>query len=95
MTGPMAASGPDDESSPDDEAAEQYRLALTYQEMGMTDDALAALEVAARSPRQRFDAASMLGRLHLEQHRLTQAIEWFERAAGAPAPTADAGRALL
>lgn len=81
--------------SSDEAAAEQYRLALTYQDMGMVDDAIAALEMAARSARQRFDAASMLGRLHLEQQRLSNAVEWFERAAEAPAPTPDAGRALL
>ena len=33
----------------------------------MTDDAIKALEMATRSPRQRFDAASMLGRLYLER----------------------------
>ena len=82
-------------SSNDEEAAEQYRLALTYQDMGMIDDAVSALEAAARSPRQRFDAASMLGRLHLEQQQTGKAVEWFERAAEAPAPTPDAGRALL
>jgi tetratricopeptide (TPR) repeat protein len=81
--------------SSDEAAAEQYRLALTYQEMGMVEDAINALELAARSARQRFDAASMLGRLHLEQQRLNKAVEWFERAAEAPAPTPDAGRALL
>jgi tetratricopeptide (TPR) repeat protein len=84
-----------DRQDADDEAAEQYRLALTYQDMGMIDDAISALEVAARSPRQRFDAASMLGRLHLEQEQTGKAVEWFERAAEAPAPTPDAGRALL
>jgi tetratricopeptide (TPR) repeat protein len=61
----------------------------------MIDDAIVALESAARSTRQRFDAASMLGRLHLEQQSLAKAVEWFERAAEAPAPTVDAGRALL
>jgi tetratricopeptide (TPR) repeat protein len=81
--------------SSEDAAAEQYRLALTYNDMGMVEDAIAALEAAARSPRQRFDAASMLGRLHLEQRALGKAVEWFERAAEAPAPTPDAGRALL
>lgn len=84
-----------DRPSSDEAAAEQYRLALTYQDMGMVEDAIAALEMAARSARQRFDAASMLGRLHLEQQRLGKAVEWFERAAEAPAPTPDAGRALL
>ncbi|HWI20518.1 MAG TPA: tetratricopeptide repeat protein, partial [Vicinamibacterales bacterium] len=81
--------------SSEEAAAEQYRLALTYHEMGMVDDAIKALEGAARSPRQRFDAASMLGRLYLERKDSAHAIEWLERAAEAPAPTPDAGRALL
>jgi len=90
--------GPRDESnrqSSEETPAEQYRLALTYQEMGMADDAIKALEGATRSPRQRFDAASMLGRLYLERKDLAHAIEWLERAAQAPAPTTAAGRSLL
>lgn len=82
-------------ASSEEAAAEQYRLALTYHEMGMVDEAITALEAAARSPRQRFDAASMLGRLYLEGKDAGHAVEWLERAAEAPAPTADAGRALL
>jgi tetratricopeptide (TPR) repeat protein len=82
-------------ASSEEAAAEQYRLALTYHEMGMPEDAIKALESAARSPRQRFDAASMLGRLYLERKDTPHAIEWLERAAEAPAPTPDAGRALL
>ena len=81
--------------STEEAAAEQYRLALTYHEMGMADDAIKALEQAARSPRQRFDAASMLGRLYLDRKDTAHAVEWLERAAEAPAPTADAGYALL
>jgi tetratricopeptide (TPR) repeat protein len=81
--------------SSEEGAAEQYRLALTYHDMGMIDDAIKALEVAAQSPRQRFDAASMLGRLFLERQDTAHAIEWLERAAEAPAQTPDAGRALL
>lgn len=82
-------------ASAEEAAAEQYRLALTYHEMGMAEDAIKALELAARSPRQRFDAASMLGRLYLDRTDTDHAIEWLERAAEAPAPTPDAGRALL
>jgi tetratricopeptide (TPR) repeat protein len=82
-------------ASSEEAAAEQYRLALTYHEMGMPEDAIKALEGAARSPRQRFDAASMLGRLYLERKDSAHAIEWLERAAEAPAPTPDAGHALL
>ncbi len=81
--------------SSEEAASEQYRLAVTYHEMGMTEDAIKALESASRSPRQRFDAASMLGRVYLEQNDMAHAIEWLEHAAEAPAPTADAGRALL
>jgi tetratricopeptide (TPR) repeat protein len=79
----------------DDAASEQYRLALTYRDLGMVEDAVKALEIAARSPRQRFDAAALLGRIYLEQGNRTSAVEWFERAAEAPAPTQDASRALL
>ncbi len=78
-----------------EEAAEAYRLAQTYEEMNMPDDAIKALEQAVRSPRQRFDAASKLGRLYLSRKDHAHAIEWLERAAEAPAPTPDAGRALL
>ena len=59
------------------------------------EPAIKALEQAARSPRQRFDAASMLGRLYMERKDPVHAVEWLERAAEAPAPTPDAGRALL
>ena len=85
-----AVSGSDDEV-----AAEQYGLALTYRELGMLDDAIQALEVAATSPRQRFEAAAQLAELHLERHEVDKALGWYERAAEAPAPSATAGRALL
>jgi tetratricopeptide (TPR) repeat protein len=75
-------------------AAEQLRLALTYRDMGMIDDAIASLERAARSSRQRFEAAALLGRIHMDRGERPRALEWFEQAAEAPAPTAD-GRALL
>ena len=76
-------------------AAEQLRLGLTYRDMGMFDDAIQSLELASRSSRQRFEAASVLGRLQAERGNRAAALEWFERAAEAPAPTVDAGRALL
>ena len=37
----------------------------------------------------------MLGRLYNERGDPSAAIEWLERAAEAPAPSADDGRALL
>jgi tetratricopeptide (TPR) repeat protein len=78
-----------------DQSAQHMKLAETYLEMGMTDEAFAALRTAARSPRQRFQAGAILGRLYRERGDPIQAIEWMERAAEAPAPTTDEGRALL
>lgn len=83
------------QSSDEEAAAEQFGLAVTYKDLGMIDEAITALEEAARSPRQRFDAASMLARLLLDRHQAAEAVEWFERAAEAPAPSDEAGRALL
>lgn len=82
------------DSSP--EVAEQHlKLAATYLEMGMQDDAVKAFQVAARSPRHRFQAAGQLARLFLDRGMSTQAIEWLERAAEAPAPDAESAHALL
>jgi tetratricopeptide (TPR) repeat protein len=77
------------------EAREQLTLARTYLEMSMQDEAIAALTAAARAPAHRFEAASLLGRLYQKRNDLTLAAEWLERAAEAPAPTANQGRELL
>jgi tetratricopeptide (TPR) repeat protein len=84
-------------SAPDDPAktAAPAPRSLDQAFKGMSDDAIKALEQAARAPRQRFDAASTLGRMYLARKENVRAIEWLERAAEAPAPTPDAGRALL
>jgi len=77
-------------------AAEQhYRMALAYEEVGMPAQAIEQLRVAVRSPRRRFEAAALLGRLSLANGRTREAIDWFERAAEAPAPSIDACRRLL
>jgi tetratricopeptide (TPR) repeat protein len=78
-----------------EEAAQHLKLARTYLEMGMPDEAVGSLQTAARSPRYRFEAASTLGRLYRDQQDLPHAIEWLERAAEAPAPGVEDGRALL
>jgi lipopolysaccharide biosynthesis regulator YciM len=70
-------------------------IARTYIEMGLTDEAIPALKTAARSPALRFEAAATLGRLYRQRSEAAPAIEWLERAAEAPAPTVDDGRALL
>lgn len=78
-----------------DQSAQHMKLAETYLEMGLVDEAIAALKTAVRSPRQRFGAGSTLGRLFRERGDPMHAIEWLERAAEAPAPSEEEGRALL
>jgi tetratricopeptide (TPR) repeat protein len=84
------------EAAASPEVAEQhFELAASYIEMGMTDEAINALEVATRSIRHRFRAGALLAKLHLEKGDKAGAIEWFERAAEAPAPTPAAAHQLL
>lgn len=78
-----------------EDAAQQMTLAATYLEMGMEDDAIQSLKRAARSPRHRFEAGTQLARIFKARQDLPQAVEWMEHAAEAPAPSAEAGLALL
>ncbi len=78
-----------------DQSAQHMKLARTYLEMGMLQEATTSLKTAARSPRRRFEAAATLGRLYREHGEITDAIEWLERAAEATVPSPEEGQALL
>lgn len=78
-----------------DTAHEHLKLAHTYLEMGMMEEATSALSAAARSPKYRFEAASTLGRLYLKRGDVARAIEWLERAAEAPAAGTEQAHDLL
>jgi len=78
-----------------DASAQHMTIARAYIEMGLTEEAIPALRTAAKSAVLRFEAASLLGRLHKQRGETADAIEWLERAAEAPAPSVDDGRALL
>lgn len=78
------------------ETAEQhFKLAATFVDMGMQEEAMRALEAAARSPRHRFRAGAMLAKAYLDAGDEVRAIEWYERAVEAPAPSPMAHHALL
>jgi tetratricopeptide (TPR) repeat protein len=77
------------------EESAHLTLARGYLDAGMQDEAIAALRMAARAPADRFEAASLLGRMYLQRDDLPHAIEWLERAAEALAPTDEQGRELL
>jgi tetratricopeptide (TPR) repeat protein len=69
-------------NDPDQELA----TGMAFYTAGQLELAVPRLEAASRTPKHRFTAAAMLGRLHLEKGEAWPAIEWFERAADAPAP---------
>lgn len=76
-------------------AEAKYKEALELHKEGRIDEAIRALHEASKVPRLRFQTASLLGRIYRERKALPQAIESFERAAEAPAPTADEAYLLL
>jgi tetratricopeptide (TPR) repeat protein len=81
--------------SPMDEAEQHYQRALVFRAAGDVDGCIAALEMASRAPRLRFATASLLGRIFRDRGMWPQAVEWFEKAAQAPSPTAAEGHELL
>ncbi len=68
-------------------AESEYRRALALKAAGDLDGCVDALLVATRAPSLRFVAGSLLGRLYKERGQISDAIDWFERAAQAPAPS--------
>jgi tetratricopeptide (TPR) repeat protein len=93
-----------DDIQPRDDAArraalerceQDFRRGVTLLKAGDLEQATGALESASQAPRLRFATASILGRLHRERGAIDKAIEWFEQAAQAPAPTAEDGHQLL
>ena len=78
-----------------DGAEEQMKQGIALRDAGNIDRAIEAFEMASRSPRHRFQASWALGRIYRERDQPQEAIEWFERATQAPAPTPDEGFTLL
>lgn len=82
-------------TSTGDAAEEQMKEGMELRQAGKIDQAIRAFEIASRSPRHRFQASTFLGRIYREKDQMGKAIEWFERASQAPAPSADDGHMLL
>ena len=67
-------------------AEADYTRGMAFRQAGDIDAAIGALQAASRAPTLRFASASELGRLFRERGMIAESIEWFERAAQAPAP---------
>ena len=68
---------------------------LALCDAGQIDFAVPRLEAAFHAPTTRFRAAAALGRICLQRGDTLGAIDWFERAAEASAPTPDDGHRVL
>ncbi|MBI4478201.1 MAG: hypothetical protein HY654_13590 [Acidobacteria bacterium] len=73
----------------------ELELGEQYYRAGKIDHATRALQMATRSPAQRFRAAALLGRIELERGRAWDAIRWFERATDAKPPSPEIAHELL
>lgn len=78
-----------------DAAERAYARGLELQKAGDIDGCIAALQEATRSPRLRFVTAAIVARIFKERGQTSQAIEWFERAGQAPAPTTEESYQLM
>jgi tetratricopeptide (TPR) repeat protein len=78
-----------------DAAEQDFRSGSAFYRAGQFEEAAVPLERASRSARFRFEAAFMLGRMCRTRGQMWPAIEWFERAAEAPASSPDEGHRLL
>jgi len=78
-----------------DAAERAYKRGVELRKAGDIDGCIAALQEAARSPTLRFVTSALVARILKEQGRTSQAIEWFERAGEAPAPTTEASHLLM
>jgi tetratricopeptide (TPR) repeat protein len=76
-------------------ADDDLKRGLALLEAGQFEAAAPVLQSASKSPRLRFEAASILGRMFRQRAMLREAVEWLERAAEAPPPTPDQGYQLL
>ena len=76
-------------------ARSEYERGVALRDAGRIDESIRAFQTASREPRVRFHAAAALGRLYRQREALLEAVEWFEQAAQAPAPTPDEAHALF
>ena len=78
------------------EAAEQeFRRGLALKAAGDLDGCITALQSASTAPKLRFATASVLARIFRDRGLTSEAIQWYERSAQAPAPTPDDYHLLL
>jgi hypothetical protein len=78
-----------------DDAEKEYKRGLALRAAGDIDGCIKALEKASRAPKLRFGTSWLIARLYRDRDMMPETLDWLERAAQAPAPTADESYQLL
>jgi tetratricopeptide (TPR) repeat protein len=78
-----------------DRARSEYDRGVALRDEGRIEESMLAFKTASREPRLRFHAAAAVARLQSQRGDVLEAVDWFEQAAQAPAPSADEGYGLL
>jgi tetratricopeptide (TPR) repeat protein len=77
-----------------DDYEARYNLGVAYREMGLLDEAIAELQLAAGDQARLVACASMLGECFVEQEMPARAVKWLEKGLAAPGLPAPKRRAL-
>ncbi len=77
-----------------DDYEARYNLGVAYREMGLLDEAIAELQLAAGDQARLVECASMLAECFVEQERPARAVKWLEKGLAAPGLPAPKRRAL-
>ena len=71
------------------DSATHYDLGVAYKEMGLVNDAIKELEIAARDPSRECMCYAMIGLIHLEQGEVDSAEQAYIRGLDASRKTID------
>jgi tetratricopeptide (TPR) repeat protein len=71
------------------DSATHYDLGVAYKEMGLINDAIKELEIAARDTSRECMCYAMIGLIHLEQNEVEEAEQSYLRGLDAPKKTID------
>ena len=72
----------------------RYNLGIAYKEMGLTDEAIAEFQLAAKDDSRLLECASMLGICFVEKGMPKLAVKWFEKGLSAPGRTDEEYRGI-
>jgi tetratricopeptide (TPR) repeat protein len=77
-----------------DDYETRFNLGVAYREMGLLDEAIAELQLAAADEARLVECASMLAQCFVEQEKPARAVRWLEKGLATPGLPAPRRRGL-